>query len=82
MVHHLVFYLYRGVSSLFALLCHYVSFKKSCVRLLRLSVDKDGAKTEEFLLNESLSSIPTECVRPAGREERAAVGCWDCMAPE
>jgi hypothetical protein len=55
--------------------------QKSCVRLLRLSVDKD-AKTEEFLLNESLPSIPTECVRPAGREERPAVGCWDRMAPE
>ena len=29
MVHHLVFYLYRGVSSLFALLCHCVSVKKA-----------------------------------------------------
>jgi hypothetical protein len=29
MVHRLVFYPYRGVSSLFALLCHYVSFKKA-----------------------------------------------------
>ena len=70
MVHHLVFYLYRGVSSLFALLCHYVSFKKTvsgyCVCPSR------DAKTEELLLNESLPLIPTACARPAGRERATA----------
>jgi hypothetical protein len=78
MVHRLVVYLYRGVSSIFALLSHYVSFKKAvpgyCVcQSTRMQ------KLKSFI-ERVLPSIPT--VRPAGREERAAVGCWDCMAPE
>jgi hypothetical protein len=42
-----VFYLYRGVSSIFALLCQYVSFKKA---VSGYCVGKDE-KTEKSLLN-------------------------------